>query len=119
MSERQKDQLILVLAVLCIVLAVALGKREVGGFSVSKPPARYICDAPYDLIIQSPAMTRLSCAFRGSPGPACATIGVDPITGRGTIWMPDETIGWTKYERREVFDHEHGHVCGYPKDHSR
>jgi len=111
MSERHKDQLILVLAVLCIVLAVALRKREVGGFSPQLPPVRYRGDAevkvrftrhatPYCGIIKAPA---------GSI--ACAPVGGDLIIA------PNPCAWRDPYAK--LMCHEIGHANGWGAEHPR
>lgn len=114
MQAKHKDAIVLAIAIASVLAAIFTAKHErAGGWNVTPPPARFVCEKPYTLIIQSPAMTRLSCTFRGAPGDACAAVGGDWIR------MPDASIEWSEAHRKATLKHEIGHVCGWPAHHPR
>lgn len=111
MTEPTKDRILVALAVLCIVLAIALGKKEVGGFNPDLPPKQYRGDATLKVDFTRHAST-LCSIVKAEPGSiACAGIGSD--------WaiMPNP-CGWSDPYAR-MMCHEIGHANGWGAEHGR
>lgn len=111
MTERHKDQLILVLAVLCIVLAVALGKREVGGYSLQRnamPSEKYwATDCRMSLHITPYAKQLCELVGAGSGKLGCAGIS------NGNSWMIVSNFASIRDVSAYgmIFVHEPAHGC--------
>lgn len=101
----------MVLAILCIGLAVLLGKKEVGGFSPALPPEKYQGDA------------RLRVHFTDHATPLCGIVkaerGSIACAGVGSDWaiMPNPCTWRDPYAK--MMCHELGHANGWSADHPR
>jgi len=112
MSERHKDQIILVLACFCIVLAIAMAKPErVGGFSPDLPPKQYRDDIRVQVRFTESAQAMCGIIKAPAGSIACAPVGGDLIIA------PNPCAWRDPYAK--MMCHELGHANGWKADHPK